>query len=74
MVPTHLLILHPSSNEVVGPNFTLTHIQGKRIFIKDIAKYWIPTHNKPASIAPSLLEYKRGVGSLNSHNITSNQI
>lgn len=27
-----------------------------------MAQYWIPTHGKPVSIAPSLLGYKRGVG------------
>ncbi|KAF2241234.1 hypothetical protein BU26DRAFT_469412 [Trematosphaeria pertusa] len=36
--------------------------EGKRIFIKDMAQYWIPPNNKPAQIAPSLINYKRGVG------------
>ncbi|KAK8182498.1 P-loop containing nucleoside triphosphate hydrolase protein [Phyllosticta citribraziliensis] len=36
--------------------------QGKRIFIKDIAHYLCPPNGKPASIAPSLVQYKRGVG------------
>ncbi|KAF2120246.1 P-loop containing nucleoside triphosphate hydrolase protein [Lophiotrema nucula] len=35
---------------------------GKRAFIKDMAQYWIPPSNKPATIAPSLVNYKRGVG------------
>lgn len=36
--------------------------EGKRVFIKDMAQYWIPPNNKPATIAPSLNNYKRGVG------------
>ncbi|KAF1998423.1 hypothetical protein P154DRAFT_495470 [Amniculicola lignicola CBS 123094] len=36
--------------------------EGRRIFIKDMAQYWIPPSRKPASIAPSLVNYKRGVG------------
>ncbi|KAK8233735.1 hypothetical protein HDK90DRAFT_275402 [Phyllosticta capitalensis] len=36
--------------------------QGKRIFIKDIAHYLCPPNGKPASLAPSLVQYKRGVG------------
>ncbi|RDI78813.1 hypothetical protein Vi05172_g11233 [Venturia inaequalis] len=36
--------------------------EGKRIFIKDMAQYWIPQDGKPSSIAPSLVNYKRGVG------------
>jgi len=31
-----------------------------------MAQCWFPSHNKPASIAPSLLGYKRGVGTLKS--------
>lgn len=27
-----------------------------------MAQYWLPTHGKPASLAPSLVGYKRGVG------------
>jgi len=34
----------------------------KRNFIKDMAQYWIPPNGKPAMIAPSLVNYKRGVG------------
>lgn len=30
-----------------------------------MAQYWMPTHGKPASIAPSLVAYKRGVGTAN---------
>ena len=37
-------------------------LQGKRIFIKDMAYYWMPPENKPPQIAPSLVNYKRGVG------------
>ncbi|KAJ5158096.1 uncharacterized protein N7500_007747 [Penicillium coprophilum] len=36
--------------------------QGKRIFIKDIDHYLLPPSGQPASIAPSLLRLKRGVG------------
>ncbi|KAH9870003.1 hypothetical protein J1614_006924 [Plenodomus biglobosus] len=36
--------------------------EGKRAFIKDMAQYWIPPNNKPATVAPSLSNYKRGVG------------
>jgi hypothetical protein len=40
----------------------LTLSQGKRIFIKDIDHYLLPPNGQPASIAPSLLRLKRGVG------------
>ncbi|KAI8932699.1 hypothetical protein NX059_010191 [Plenodomus lindquistii] len=36
--------------------------EGKRAFIKDMAQYWIPPNGKPATVAPSLSNYKRGVG------------
>jgi len=36
--------------------------EGKRLFIKDMAQYWTPLLSKPASIAPSLVTYRRGVG------------
>ncbi|EKG12290.1 hypothetical protein MPH_10595 [Macrophomina phaseolina MS6] len=36
--------------------------EGKRLFIKDITHYLVPPEHKPASIASSLVEYKRGVG------------
>ncbi|OJD13531.1 hypothetical protein AJ78_06015 [Emergomyces pasteurianus Ep9510] len=36
--------------------------EGKRLFIKDIIHYLVPPSGKPASIAPSLLKIKRGVG------------
>ncbi|KAF4301317.1 hypothetical protein GTA08_BOTSDO07226 [Botryosphaeria dothidea] len=36
--------------------------EGKRLFIKDITHYLVPPDHKPASIASSLVEYKRGVG------------
>ncbi|KAH8698893.1 hypothetical protein BGW36DRAFT_152123 [Talaromyces proteolyticus] len=35
---------------------------GKRVFIKDIIHYLVPPDGKPASIAPSLLKVKRGIG------------
>ncbi|KAF2396288.1 hypothetical protein EJ06DRAFT_559871 [Trichodelitschia bisporula] len=31
--------------------------EGKRLFIKDMAHYWVPPASKPVSIAPSLLSY-----------------
>jgi hypothetical protein len=37
-------------------------LQGKRAFIKDMAQYWIPPSGKPATVAPSLSNYRRGVG------------
>jgi hypothetical protein len=36
--------------------------EGKRAFIKDMAQYWIPPSGKPATVAPSLSNYRRGVG------------
>ncbi|KAI9781711.1 MAG: hypothetical protein M1835_004242 [Candelina submexicana] len=43
--------------------------QGKRLFIKDITHYLVPPNGHPASIAPSLLPLKKGVGTLESqHN------
>ncbi|EOD45495.1 hypothetical protein UCRNP2_7786 [Neofusicoccum parvum UCRNP2] len=36
--------------------------EGKRLFIKDITHYLVPPEHKPASIASSLVQYKRGVG------------
>ncbi|MCJ1283070.1 hypothetical protein MMC26_002397 [Xylographa opegraphella] len=37
-------------------------IQGKRLFIKDMAYYLVPPDNKLASIVPSLSRLERGVG------------
>lgn len=39
--------------------------QGKRLFVKDMAQYLIPPNGGAASIAPSLVAYKRGVGTDN---------
>lgn len=36
--------------------------EGKRAFIKDMAQYWIPPNTKPSTVAPSLANYRRGVG------------
>ncbi|KAF2749529.1 hypothetical protein M011DRAFT_419919 [Sporormia fimetaria CBS 119925] len=36
--------------------------EGKRPFIKDMAQYWIPPSNQASQIAPSLVNYRRGVG------------
>lgn len=35
---------------------------GKRLLIKDMIQYWMPPNAKPASVAPSLVQYRRGVG------------
>lgn len=40
----------------------LTIIQGKRLFIKDIAHYLVPPDQKPVSIAPSLSRLMDGAG------------
>lgn len=51
------------SNGIVD---TLTNYrQGKRLFIKDMAQYWMPLGGKAASTAPSLVQYRRGVGTKN---------
>jgi hypothetical protein len=38
--------------------------EGKRAFIKDMAQYWVPPTGKPrpATICPSMSNYRRGVG------------
>jgi hypothetical protein len=41
---------------------TYLQTQGKRVFIKDIIHYLVPPSGKPASLAPSLLKVKRGIG------------
>jgi len=46
----------------------LTLLQGKRLFIKDIAHYLVPPNGKPSSIAPSLARIERGVGTKASSN------
>ncbi len=67
----HFSILH---TKLFGlGHYNSLFIQGKRIFIKDMAQYWIPTHNKPASIAPSLLEYARRVGTFKADTVSGNQ-
>ena len=42
--------------------FYLPNYQGKRLFIKDITHYLLPPDDKPATIAPSLLSLRRGIG------------
>ncbi|KAF2203466.1 hypothetical protein GQ43DRAFT_447392 [Delitschia confertaspora ATCC 74209] len=51
-----------STYKTIFDNIAQAHSEGKRPFIKDMAQYWIPPNNKPATIAPSLVNYKRGVG------------
>ncbi|RMZ76378.1 hypothetical protein DV737_g4848, partial [Chaetothyriales sp. CBS 132003] len=41
--------------------------EGKRVFIKDILHYLLPPDRKPPQIAPSLVDKKRGIGTLNGH-------
>ncbi|KAK2789629.1 hypothetical protein FQN52_005968 [Onygenales sp. PD_12] len=53
------------SPRVIETDHMLTVLQGKRLFIKDIIHYLVPPNAKPASIAPSLLRIKRGVGTEN---------
>ena len=40
----------------------LSFLQGKRLFIKDIAHYLVPPNGAPSSIAPSLSRKERGIG------------
>ncbi|KAI9701203.1 MAG: hypothetical protein M1836_001872 [Candelina mexicana] len=47
--------------------------QGKRLFIKDITHYLVPPNGQPASIAPSLLPLKKGVGTLESQQNTNGE-
>ncbi|KAF1811742.1 hypothetical protein P152DRAFT_514874 [Eremomyces bilateralis CBS 781.70] len=42
--------------------------EGKRIFIKDITHYLVPPNGKPAMIAPSLTQPRRGIGTDGSHS------
>jgi len=53
------------------PCGVLTPEQGKRLFIKDITHYLVPPNGKPASIAPSLLRTKKGVGTKSSSGLTT---
>ncbi|KAI9810771.1 MAG: hypothetical protein M1827_006109 [Pycnora praestabilis] len=48
--------------------------EGKRLFIKDITHYLVPPHGKPASIAPSLVSRRKGVGTGNSQLTTNEHI
>ncbi|KAF2430960.1 hypothetical protein EJ08DRAFT_733721 [Tothia fuscella] len=54
-----------STYKTIFDSIEQENTQGKRIFIKDMAQYWIPPNGLPASIAPSLVSYKRGVGTEN---------
>ncbi|GAB1208725.1 hypothetical protein APSETT445_007477 [Aspergillus pseudonomiae] len=47
--------------------------EGKRVFIKDIIHYLLPPSGKPASIAPSLLKVKRGVGTETNGHVEAGQ-
>ncbi|USP74743.1 hypothetical protein yc1106_02017 [Curvularia clavata] len=51
-----------STYRTVFDHIAQENSEGKRAFIKDMAQYWIPPSGKPATIAPSLSNYRRGVG------------
>ncbi|KAF2843763.1 hypothetical protein M501DRAFT_1006229 [Patellaria atrata CBS 101060] len=51
-----------STYKTIFENIDRNNTEGKRVFIKDITYYLLPPEGKPASIAPSLVHYKRGVG------------
>ncbi|KAK3209409.1 hypothetical protein GRF29_69g1712609 [Pseudopithomyces chartarum] len=51
-----------STYRTIFDNIARDGAEGKRVFIKDMAYYWMPTEGKPPQIAPSLVNYKRGVG------------
>lgn len=47
------------------------NIEGKRIFIKDIAHYLLPPNGKAASIAPSLFDQEENTNGINGTNGTN---
>ncbi|KAL1592392.1 helicase [Paraconiothyrium brasiliense] len=51
-----------STYRTIFDNIARDGSEGKRVFIKDMAYYWMPPDNNPPKIAPSLINYKRGVG------------
>ncbi|KAF2442895.1 hypothetical protein P171DRAFT_51469 [Karstenula rhodostoma CBS 690.94] len=51
-----------STYRTIFDNIARDGAEGKRVFIKDMAYYWMPPDNKPSKIAPSLNNYKPGVG------------
>ncbi|KAF1980108.1 hypothetical protein BU23DRAFT_548304 [Bimuria novae-zelandiae CBS 107.79] len=51
-----------STYRTIFDNIARDGSEGKRVFIKDMAYYWMPPDNQPPQIAPSLVNYKRGVG------------
>ncbi|CAD0082128.1 unnamed protein product [Aureobasidium vineae] len=59
-----------STYETIFDNIMKENEEGKRIFIKDITHYLAPPDGKPASIAPSLMKLKRGVGTNGSNPLT----
>ncbi|KAI5208761.1 hypothetical protein E4T38_02734 [Aureobasidium subglaciale] len=56
-----------STYKTIFDNIMKENEEGKRIFIKDITHYLAPPDSKPASIAPSLMKVKRGVGTSESN-------
>ncbi|THW30456.1 hypothetical protein D6D23_00191 [Aureobasidium pullulans] len=59
-----------STYKTIFDNIMKENEEGKRIFIKDITHYLAPPDGKPASIAPSLMKVKRGVGTNDSNPLT----
>ncbi|KAH0356325.1 NAD(P)-binding protein, partial [Aureobasidium melanogenum] len=59
-----------STYKTIFDNIMKENEEGKRIFIKDITHYLSPPDGKPASIAPSLMQVKRGVGTNGSNPLT----
>ena len=47
--------------------------QEKRVFIKDMAQYFMPPNEKPTSIAPSLAFPRRGIGTHDTTKVTPPQ-
>ncbi|OAL56223.1 hypothetical protein IQ07DRAFT_1090 [Pyrenochaeta sp. DS3sAY3a] len=51
-----------STYRTIFDHIARENTEKKRAFIKDMAQYWIPPNNNPATVAPSLSNYRRGVG------------
>lgn len=51
-----------STYNTIMEEINRSNTEGKRLFIKDMAQYLFPPNHRPTSLAPSLLDQKRGVG------------
>jgi len=72
--PPNAAINAQASDELRGFK-DLHNQQGKRLFIKDMAQYFVPPNGKPVSIAPSLLRKERGIGTeSDGHEAVSGEI